>query len=93
MDTKFYWGADGEGTTAATSVGLSNLQPLMIKSRHAGGDGYFFAATGNKYYLWNMNTGDVFEYVKPADLQGILGEMRKPGGTGKVERNLLAAGF
>lgn len=64
----------------------------MIKSRDAGLDAYMFTASGasgSGCYLWNMMTGDVFEYTKPTDLESILAEMRKPAGQGSVERKLL----
>ncbi|KAK8106456.1 uncharacterized protein PG998_003075 [Apiospora kogelbergensis] len=84
MQNDIFWGAVGEGTLAAKGVGLDSPQPLMIKSREAGGDGYVFMS-GGKVYLWNMLQDDVWEYVKPVDLEGILAEMRKPAGTGSVE--------
>ncbi|KAK8851149.1 hypothetical protein PGQ11_013628 [Apiospora arundinis] len=88
MRTNIFWGAQGEGTLAAKGVGLDSPQPLMIKSRDVGGDGYVFMS-GDKIYLWNMLAGDVWEYVKPVDLNGILAEMRKPAGTGVVEVQLV----
>ena len=89
MAVEYYWGPDGEGTAAAKDVGLADPQPLMIKSRDAGADAYVFTASGGHCYLWTIATGDVFEYVNPADLEGILAEMRKPAGRGRVEKKLL----
>ncbi|RYP41834.1 hypothetical protein DL767_000735 [Monosporascus sp. MG133] len=86
MDKDRYWGPQGDGTYAATRVGLSSAEGIMIRSPEWGGDGYIFT-TGGKYYLWNMLMGDVYEYTDPADLDGILKEMRKPGG--QVEAKLL----
>ncbi|XP_044721223.1 uncharacterized protein HRG_06220 [Hirsutella rhossiliensis] len=67
MDVDFYWGTNGDGTEDTKSVGLTDPHPLMIKSRHAAADAYVFMASGGRCYLWNMATGDVFQYVKPAD--------------------------
>ncbi|PHH93134.1 hypothetical protein CDD83_514 [Cordyceps sp. RAO-2017] len=89
MNADFYWGTDGDGTAAAKAVGLSVLQPLMIKTRRDGGDGYVFAATDKSYCLWNMTTGDVFKFVEPTDLEKILAEMRKPAGEGTVKTKML----
>lgn len=77
LKADLYWGQSGEGALAAKTVGLTDAQPLMIKSRDAGGDAYVFTASGGKVYLWNMAMEEVWEYVKPADLEGILAEMRK----------------
>jgi hypothetical protein len=90
MQTAYYWGTDGVGTAVAKSVGLSNPTGLMVKSSEYGGAGYFFTA-GGKYYLWNMIADQVFEYTEPADLDGILAEMRKLQGKGKVQTTELMA--
>lgn len=85
MNTSLFWGPEGQGTLAAKGVGLNgSIQPLMVKSRDAGGDAYVFA-TGDKVYLWNMPMDEVFEYVKPTNLKDILVEMGKPPGKGAVE--------
>ncbi|KYK58975.1 hypothetical protein DCS_00102 [Drechmeria coniospora] len=93
MSTDYFWGPLGDGTRAANRVGLTtNLHPLMIKDSDYGADGYVFAAgppTATKIYLLNLVGSDVFEYVTPADLNGILTEMKKPPGKGKVTTKLL----
>ncbi|KAL7951069.1 hypothetical protein V8C42DRAFT_308428 [Trichoderma barbatum] len=89
MDISYYWSADGPGAQAAISAGLtelSKLQPQMIKSREYGGDAYVFTYDG-KTYLWNMSQDDVYLYTDPADIEGVLREMRKQ--SGKVTRNLV----
>ncbi|KAK6829521.1 hypothetical protein PG987_010105 [Apiospora arundinis] len=75
MRTDIFWGAQGRA-------------PLQPRARDVGGDGCVFMS-GDKIYLWNMLAGDVWEYVKPVDLNGILAEMRKPAGTGVVEVQLV----
>lgn len=89
MDIAYYWSADGLGTQAANSAGLtefSKLQPQMIRSREYGGDAYVFTYDG-KPYLWSMSQDDVYLYTEPADLEGVLREMRKQ--SGKVTRELV----
>lgn len=89
MDINYFWSADGPGTQAAMSAGLtelSKLQPQMIRSREHGGDAYLFTYNG-KPYLWNMVQDDVYLFTEPADLEGVLQEMRKQ--SGKVTSKLV----
>ncbi|KAL7931803.1 hypothetical protein V8C35DRAFT_308621 [Trichoderma chlorosporum] len=89
MAIDYYWSVDGLGTQAAKDVGLtefSKLQPQMIMSREYGGGAYVFTYDG-KPYLWNMEQDDVYLYTDPADLEGVLREMRKRDG--KVTRELV----
>ncbi|KAK1240133.1 hypothetical protein MKX08_007575 [Trichoderma sp. CBMAI-0020] len=89
MDINYYWSADGPGAQAASNVGLtesSKLQPQMIRSRETGGGAYIFTYDG-KPYLWDMLQDDVFLHTEPADLEGVLREMRKQ--SGKVTRELV----
>ncbi|KAI0890540.1 uncharacterized protein GGS22DRAFT_151185 [Annulohypoxylon maeteangense] len=88
MQISLYWGDVGEGKLAANTVGLNAPQPVMIKSRDTGGDAYVFTS-GDKVYLWNMTMGNVWQYTKPADLDGLLTEMRKPAGTNDVDMELV----
>ncbi|KAF5604288.1 hypothetical protein FPCIR_833 [Fusarium pseudocircinatum] len=88
MRTDFYWGEKGSGRLAAASVGITNPEPLMIKDREAGGDGYVFQ-DANGIYLWSMHMDDVYKYTKPATRNEILAEMRKPAGRGSVEMTLM----
>ncbi|KAL7905452.1 hypothetical protein GGI35DRAFT_138311 [Trichoderma velutinum] len=89
MDIDYYWSADGIGTHAVMSAGLtdlSRLQPQMIRSSEHGGGAYVFTYDG-KPYLWNMVQDNVYLYTDPADLDGVLREMRKQ--PGKVTRELV----
>ncbi|KAI1468604.1 uncharacterized protein F4812DRAFT_470495 [Daldinia caldariorum] len=90
MNTAYYWGANGQGTLAAQRVGLTSPSGLMVVDPECGGDAYLFTASTGKVYLWNMVTGEVFEYTNPADLDGVLAQMKMPPGKGKVERVLLS---
>ncbi|OTB15547.1 hypothetical protein K445DRAFT_301010 [Daldinia sp. EC12] len=90
LNTSYYWGPNGDGTMAAQRVGLTNPSALMIINAESGGDAYLFTASTGKVYLWNMVTGEVFEYTNPADLNGILAQMRMPPGKGKLDRILLS---
>ncbi|KAJ4854232.1 uncharacterized protein T069G_11211 [Trichoderma breve] len=89
MDMDYYWSDNGPGVQAAASAGLtelSKLQPQMIRSSEHGGGAYLFTYDG-KVYLWNMIQDDVYLYSDPADLEGVLREMRKQ--SGKVTRELV----
>ncbi|KAM0520641.1 hypothetical protein ACHAPE_003038 [Trichoderma viride] len=89
MDIDYYWSADGPGTQAANNVGLtefSKLQPQMIMRREVGGNMYVFTYDGMPY-LWNMIQDEVFLYTHPADLEGVLREMRR--GSGNVTTELV----
>lgn len=88
MRRDFYWGENGSGRLAASSVGITNPEPLMIKDREAGGDGYVFQ-DANGIYMWSMPTDEVYKYTKPAGRDEILTEMRKPAGRGSVEMVLM----
>lgn len=72
------WAADGINTLAAKSVGLTDATPLMVKTRSASRDAAFFTAAGGNYFLLDLFTSGVRQYTQPADLEGILSEMRKP---------------
>ncbi|KAI0852451.1 hypothetical protein F5Y00DRAFT_273075 [Daldinia vernicosa] len=89
LDRDYYWGPDGDGTVAAQRVGLTGMKELMIVDPDNGSDSYMFTASTGKIYLWYMVTGEIFEYTNPSDQAGILAEMKKPAGTGKLERTLL----
>ncbi|KAF4963308.1 hypothetical protein FSARC_8676 [Fusarium sarcochroum] len=88
MMTEYYWGQNGMGRLVAVSVGITNPEALMVKSKESGGDGYVFRAS-NRIYLWSMPMDDVYEYTNPAGLKAILAEMCKPAGRGKVETKFL----
>lgn len=89
MNIEYYWSADGPGTQAANNVGLtelSKLQPQMIMRSEVGGNMYVFTYDG-KAYLWNIIEDAVYLYTQPADLEGVLREMRK--GSGNVTTELV----
>ncbi|PHH66828.1 hypothetical protein CDD81_5960 [Ophiocordyceps australis] len=88
MDREVHWGANGDGTNIAKSLGITNPVPAMVKSVNAGADAYVFTA-GQNVYLWNMVSNDVFQYTNPTSLSAILAEMRKVGSKRKVEMKLL----
>ncbi|KAI1634233.1 hypothetical protein F4809DRAFT_643673 [Biscogniauxia mediterranea] len=88
MRKDYYWGTNGSGRLVAASVGITEPEALMIKSREAGGDGYVFQDSKG-IYLWSMPTNDVYKYTKPTDRDAILAEMSKPAGRGRVEMELL----
>ncbi|QPH00414.1 hypothetical protein C2857_003938 [Epichloe festucae Fl1] len=89
MRKDFYWGENGSGRLLAESVGITNPEGLMIKSRDAGGDGYVFQDSKGRIYLWSMIMDDVYQYTKPTGLNAILAEMNKSAGRGRVEMKLL----
>lgn len=90
LELDLYWGPNGSGTRAASSVGISNPRPLMVKSRDAGGDGYMFQGPNGTVYMWSIPLNDVYQYTSPTALEQILTEMRKPAARGKVEMKLLS---
>lgn len=88
MKVDYYWGPNGVGTGVAKSYGLSDPTGLMVRTVDSGGGGYMFTA-GGRFYLWNMVADQVFEYTEPTTLAGILTEMKKLQGKGKVKRREL----
>ncbi|KAJ8125077.1 hypothetical protein O1611_g8563 [Lasiodiplodia mahajangana] len=68
LNTSYYWGTNGSGTTAAKKVGLNNPQGLFIVTPRRGGDQYIFKdGTTGKIYLWSMLTDEIYEFTQPTD--------------------------
>ena len=76
LQRDYFWGVEGHGTAAALQCGLTNPEPIMIKTQESGGDAYVFKSNGD-IYLWNMIVGDVYKYVTPSTLEDILTEINK----------------
>ncbi|KAI1124289.1 hypothetical protein F5Y10DRAFT_285214 [Nemania abortiva] len=90
LNVDYYWGTNGSGAEAAKRVGLTNPQGLYIVTRERGGDQYIFKdGTTGKIYLWGMLTDEIYEFIKPTDLDSIVAQMNLPVGKATMETKQL----
>jgi hypothetical protein len=79
MGTDFWWdNANSDGQAIARAHGLMSSKPTMCTTSSSGNGLYMFKS-GDKYYIWNMIEGNIWEIVKPKDLADIVTKMENGG--------------
>jgi hypothetical protein len=79
MNTDFWWDdANSDGQAVARAHGLMSSKPTMCTTSSSGNGLYMFKS-GDKYYIWNMIEGDIWEIVKPNDLMDIVTKIENGG--------------
>jgi hypothetical protein len=79
MDYDYYWAdKDSKGQRITRKNGLKSAQPIMCSAPDSDNRVYIFQS-GNKYYIWNLIEGGIWEIVTLMDLVEIVTRIAKLG--------------